>query len=100
MIKDIRFGAVYGAPPIFDADLDEMGYVELSELNISGRLAEEIEKWDKEFQNTFSDDYPPESGFVSTNDLKLHNERGVELASMLQEFLGPMVKVKFIPAQK
>ena len=100
VIKDIRFGVIYGAPPIFDADLDEMGYIELSELNISAKLTDEIESWNEEFQSTFFHDYPPKSGFVSINDLKLHNERGVKLAFMLQEFFGAMVKVKFIPVQK
>lgn len=96
-MKIFRLGAVYGAPPIFNPDVDNMGYVELSDLHISSQLFTQIEEWNVEFQNTFSEDYPPDSGFKSEDDRNRHNERGTELAILLQQELGSSVRIDFIP---
>jgi hypothetical protein len=65
-LKELRFGAVYGAPPIFDPDLDRMGHVEVSELNLPPPFIKDINVWNQEFQNTHCEDYPPDSGFDSS----------------------------------
>ena len=57
--KSFRFGAVYCAPPIFNADIDEMGYFEPSELGISAALLADIGDWNRAFQSTYCDAYPP-----------------------------------------
>lgn len=96
-MKELRFGAVYGAPPIFDPDLDRMGYVEASELDIPPSLTKDIEIWNLEFQKTFREDYPPDSGFDSLEKMAQHNAHGAELALLLQRALGEETVVRFIP---
>jgi len=96
-MKTLRLGAVCGAPPIFNADIEEMGYVEPSELYISPHLLAQLEAWNVEFQQTFSDDYPPDSRFKSDDERNRHNERGAELAALLQREIGANAQVEFIP---
>jgi hypothetical protein len=96
-MKIFRMRAVYGAPPIFNPDIDEMGHVELSDLHISSNLLSQINDWNVEFQKTFYDDYPPDSGFKYDEDRNRHNERGAELAFLVQQELGAEVRISFIP---
>ncbi len=98
-MKTLRFRAVYGAPPIFNPDVDEMGYMEPSELRLSANLLAQLDEWNREFQQTFSDDYPPDSGFASEDDQRRHNARGAELAVLLQQELGTSVRIEFIPTK-
>ena len=96
-MSNLRFGAVYGAPPIFNPALDEMGYVEPCELHLPPQLLAQLDDWNTEFQQTFSDDYPPDSGFKSKEERDRHNARGVELAVLLQRELGADVLIEFVP---
>lgn len=96
-MKTLRLSAVYGAPPIFNLDVDEMGYMEPSDLHLSSHLLARLEEWNKEFQQTFSDDYPPDSGFTSEDDRNRHNTCGAEIATLLQQELGTSVRIEFIP---
>ena len=54
-------------------------------------------EWSSEFQQTFSDDYSPDSGFTSEDERNRHNVRGAELAVMLQQELGENVRIEFVP---
>jgi|SRR5471030_2132278 hypothetical protein len=96
-MKTFRLRAVYGAPPIFNPGVDEMGYMEPSELHLSSHLLARLEEWNGEFQQTFSNDYPPDSGFTSEDDRNRHNARGADLATLLQQELGESVRIEFIP---
>lgn len=94
-LKSFRLGTVYGAPPIFNADIDEMGYFEPSELRISPALLAEIDDWNRAFQDTYCDAYPPDGGFKTTADREHHNLIGQALALRLQEELGESASVVF-----
>lgn len=96
-MKSIRLGVVYGAPPIFCADMNQMGYVELDLLPLTRSLVADLKTWDREFQNTFREDYPPNSGFRSEEDVLEHNRRGVLLWERLQQEMGKNTSVEFIP---
>lgn len=96
-MKCIRLGAVYGASPIFCADIDKMGYVEPRSLPIAPSLVAAIKDWDQEFQQTFCEDYPPDSRFESEEARVQHNVRGVQLWKRLQKELGAGTSVEFIP---
>jgi len=96
-MKTFRLGAVYGAPPIFNPDVDEMGYIEPSDLHLSPHLLTQLEEWNAEFQQTFFEDYPPDSGFKSEDDRNRHNAHGADLATLLQRELGAGVRIEFIP---
>lgn len=96
-IKTIRLSATYGAPPIFDADVQTMGYVDPRDLPIDGFLLDKLEEWNDRFQQTFCDDYPPDSGFLTSSDYERHNSEGAALAAVLREELGERVSVEFLP---
>jgi len=96
-MKTFRLREVYGAPPIFNPDVDEMGYMEPSGLHMSPHLLAQLEEWNFKFQQTFFEDYPPNSGFKSDDDRNRHNARGAELATLLQQELGAGVRIEFIP---
>lgn len=96
-MKTFRLSAVYGAPPIFNADIDEMGYVEPADLGLSPNLIAELDKWNITFQKTFSEEYPPDSGFKSTSERERHNAQGAALALVLQNELGRDSMVQFVP---
>ena len=95
-MKQLRFGAA----PIFIPDLDRMGYIELTELKLPPTLIREIDHWNHEFQDTFCEDYPPDSGFDSLERKTQHNNRGADLAHLIQKELGGEVLVRFIPLKQ
>jgi len=96
-MKSIRLGVVYGAPPIFCADIDQMGYVEPDCLLLTPPLVADLKAWNQDFQATFCEDYPPDSGFQSEDERLEHNKRGVQLWLELQQELGANMFVEFIP---
>lgn len=87
-MKRIRFQAEYMAPPLFDPDPITMGHIEIASLKLSEKLTAAIVEWDYEYQNTFNENYPPDSGFSTTGQLLQHNLRGAELASLIKKELG------------
>lgn len=96
-MKKLRFGVVYSAPPFFNPGINEMGYVDISDLNLSPGLFLRLEKWNNEFQETFCDDYPPDSGFKKNDDLLAHNALGAELVDLIRNELGSSVSIEFVP---
>jgi hypothetical protein len=96
-LKSFRFGTVYGAPPIFNADIDEMGYFEPSDLRISAALLADIDDWNTVFQRTYCDAYPPDGGFKTAADREHHNLIGQVLTVRLQGELGESASVVFNP---
>jgi len=96
-VRYIRFGVGYMAPPFFVSDVEEMGHIDTEDLDISEGLRERVIKWDAVFQNTFVDDSPQDSGFLSEQDLNKHNNEGAEIAELLRLELGSDVNVEFLP---
>lgn len=96
-MKIFRLGVVYGAPPIFQADVDQMGYVDPVDLNLPRYLLVDLDEWNMEFQKTFCEEYPPDSGFGTVDDRERHNARGVDLAKLLQKELGSDAVIEFLP---
>ena len=72
-----------------------MGHVELTELNISSDLLKKLDEWDLSFQKTFSEDYPPQFGFKSAEEIFEHDKRSNDLANSLQRELGTEFVVEF-----
>lgn len=95
-MKTIRFGVTYGTSPIFDPDVDHMGYIETKELGLSFELEKEINEWNEVYQNTFCDEYPPDSGFKNIADIMLHNKKGEILASKIEKEFGGRLRVQFL----
>lgn len=99
-MKNIRFGAVYSGPPIFCADLDEMGYFSPEDLKLPQALVQDINIWNIIYQNTFCESSPQESGFNTYGEMLNHNLEGEKLAIRMQIVLGSDVNVLFIPVAK
>lgn len=96
-MKKFRLGVEYGAPPIFQVDVDQMGHIDPVDLNLSKFLLINLNEWDMEFQKTFCDEYPPDSGFKIMDDQDRHNAQGIELAKFLQKELGSHAVIEFFP---
>ncbi len=96
-MKYIKFGVEYGAPPFFNTDVDKMGHIDFDEMGLSNDLLSRIREWDNDFQNTFDENYPPDSGFKSENDVFLHNLEGKEISVLMQKELGKDFLVEFVP---
>jgi hypothetical protein len=96
-MKNIRFGVEYCGTPLFCADIDMMGQFTPEDLGLPEDLIEEIHAWDSEFQETFCDEYPPDSGFHSRQKVLEHNSKGKELAQKIRDVLGPEVNITFLP---
>lgn len=96
-MKKLRLSAEYGAPPIFNPTPDEMGHIDIDDLNLSSDLLIKIREWDFKFQKTFADDYPPDSGFKILDDLQQHNKVGAEIAELIQQEMGGNIFIEFVP---
>jgi hypothetical protein len=77
---NLRLVNEYLSPSLFFPDLEKMGHIDIDDLPISRGLKDELFLWDKEYQATFNDDYPPDSGFSSIEDEIRHKNVGVMLA--------------------
>ncbi|MGR2741122.1 hypothetical protein ACUY1T_21980 [Billgrantia sp. Q4P2] len=93
----LRLVKEYMAGPIFCPDPERMGHVEVDELPISQALKAQILAWDSEYQATFNDDYPPDSGFGSPEAESMHIAEGSRLAKSLQQELGGDYMVEYYP---
>ena len=96
-MKEIRFGVEYGNTPVFCADINEMGHVGLEDLDLPENLIKEIHIWNSVFQETFCEEYPPDSGFHSYQKVLEHNSKGKDLARKIQNILGAEVNITFLP---
>ena len=76
---------------------DRMGHVDIDELPISQALKAKVLAWDSEYQATFNDDYPPDSGFSSPEAERMHIAEGSQLAKSLQQELGGAYMVEYYP---
>ncbi|RYF30453.1 MAG: hypothetical protein EOO23_05105 [Comamonadaceae bacterium] len=92
---NLRLASEYLASPIFCGDLEKMGHIEVGDLPISKKLMIKIIEWDAEFQATFNDEYPPDSGFCSSDARRRHMAAGEELAQEIQQELGGGYAVKY-----
>ena len=93
----IRLAKEYLASPIFCPDVDTMGHVEVEDLPISKSLIKAINDWNAEYQSTYNDDYPPDSGFNTLEEDADHVSRGAVLAERLRAELGDSYFVQYEP---
>ncbi|MEZ6964598.1 MULTISPECIES: hypothetical protein [Aeromonas] len=93
----LRLTNEYLAGPIFCPDADVMGHIDVNELPLSKDLKDKITAWDSEYQATFNNDYPPDSGFSLPEMERRHIAEGQQLAKRLQLELGRGYKVDYCP---
>ncbi|GAO72638.1 hypothetical protein [Comamonas sp. E6] len=94
---NLRLVNEYLSPPLFCPDLEKMGHIDIDDLPISRGLKDELFLWDKEYQATFNDDYPPDSGFSSIEDEVRHKNVGVMLAKKMQKELEGRYLIEYLP---
>ncbi|MBD3898324.1 hypothetical protein IEI94_20920 [Halomonas sp. ML-15] len=93
----LRFAKEYMAGPLFCPDPERMGHVDVDELPISQALKAKILAWDSAYQATFNDDYPPDSGFSSSEAECMHIAEGARIAKRLQLELEGAYIVEYCP---
>lgn len=93
----LRLAKEYMAGPLFCPDPERMGHVDIDRLPISPSLKSQILIWDCEYQETFNEDYPPDSGFSSLDAERLHSAEGERIAKSLQQELGGDYAVEYCP---
>lgn len=93
----LRLTNEYLAGPIFCPDPEGMGHIDVEDLPISMELKRAISDWDNEYQETFDDDYPPDSGFTSPDLEAAHKKQGVDLAKRLKKELGENYSIEYRP---
>ena len=94
-MMNLRLVNEYFSPPLFCPDLEKMGHID--DLHISRGLKDELFLWDKEYQASFNDDYPPDSGFSSIEDEIRHKNVGVMLAKKMQKELEGRYLIEYLP---
>jgi hypothetical protein len=94
---NLRLANEYLAGPVFCPDLDQMGHVDIEDLPVSRSLSDKIRMWDDEYQSTFNDEYPPDSGFCSPQEKVRHVNEGCLLAQEMQAELGDSYKIEYCP---
>lgn len=93
----LRLAKEYLAGPVFCPDSEKMGHIDVEDLPVSEQLKRAIQAWDSQYQSTFDDEYPPDSGFISPELEAAHERQGAELAERLQEELGDGYSVEYKP---
>src|SRR5690606_31404844 len=83
------------AGPIFCPHVESMGHISVVDLPISEVLRDELFEWDTKYQATFDDDYPPDSGFATSELAEAHRAIGKSLAERLQRELGSDYVVEY-----
>lgn len=74
-----------------------MGHVDIEDLPLSQELRARIIVWDGEYQATFNSDYPPDSGFSTSEAQLRHMAEGEQLAKSIQHELGSSYTVECCP---
>lgn len=79
----------YGMYPIWIqySSSEPFANINIDELNLSVSLAEKLKEWDAMFQNTFNQEYPPNSGFITNVVESIFEEKGI---SIWQEMLSEL----------
>lgn len=93
----LRLTSEYLAGPVFCPEPDKMGHVDVDDLPLSEELKAKINEWDGRYQSTFNSDYPPDSGFTSSEAELQHVSEGEQLAISMQQELEGTYKVEYCP---
>ena len=74
-----------------------MGHIDIGDLPISRTLSDKVKLWDDEYQSTFNDEYPRDSGFCFPQEKVRHVNDGRGLAQEMQAELGSSYNVEYCP---
>ncbi|BCS88786.1 hypothetical protein [Pseudodesulfovibrio sediminis] len=98
MPRELRFFLEYMCFPLWISDEEGVvGTIDPESLSISDDLKHDIKEWDRIFQATLDQRYPPDSGFSSkyANELlwKAFDEEGKSLFVRLKQELNGIYKI-------
>jgi hypothetical protein len=91
MVKRIKLEAEYTCWATWY--VDEAGCFDPVKLPITQETLQRLDKWQKNFDNTFNYDYPHDSKFPSEEEAELWGREGVRLWVQLQKELEPDYEV-------
>ena len=91
-MRTIRVMADYGCYPLWEVSSDGLSNINPEELPISSTLKARLNLWSQKYEQTFDEEYPPDSGFSSleeeeyfkTEGLLILNDLKLELASQFE----------------
>ncbi|WP_155834295.1 hypothetical protein [Halotalea alkalilenta] len=96
-MKKLNFGVEYMATPFFCPDTDSMGHVDIEDLELSAQLGKNIYEWDKHYQESLNQNYPPDSIFEKVDE---HNIEGERLFNEIKKEVGEKYDIIFHPLKK
>jgi hypothetical protein len=94
-MKTLTLWVSYEDAPIWCFDREAYGPCEAQDLLNNIELIDNINNWDKKFQDGFDRDYPPHSSKFNPEELKVFNEEGLRLAKELVQEIGYEYKIKY-----
>ena len=93
----IKIMPEYGTGPLWQKkSKGEPFYnIALKELSLSASLIKELEDFDMMYQNTFNEDYPPDSGFSSQSEESAFEKKGIKIWRNMVLELPPEIRVVY-----
>ncbi len=82
--------AEYGGTVLWSLDDDNVGPIEqgsMGSLGLPPELQKDLQRWAEKYDATLNEDYPPDSGFVGSEEEDFENE-GKRLWHGLEKALG------------
>ena len=91
MSKEVKLAPEFGAFPVWAIQPGDNIHLPLDADNtmISAQLYKELEDWDKLYQDTLDQNYPPDSKFNSDDEELSYEWQGVKMWENLAKELGP-----------
>lgn len=87
-MKRLKLLAEYDCWPVWDISGDDTKDINPRLLNISSELVDLLNEWASDFETTFDDEYPPDSGFSSEEKEKEFLRKGDIIFQLLKEQLS------------
>ncbi len=86
-MKKIKIMPEYGCSPLWLYDgINLVKNLDIAELAISESLKNDIQLWADNYESTFDEDYPPNSGFLNDSDTEAFETAGIHIwESLLKE---------------
>jgi len=95
-MKTLKIKAEYGCSPIWikeEGGIFENILIDDEGLSLPVEIMEVLKKWQDEYENTYDENYPPDSAFSSLDAEKLFNQNGVKIWNDLIEYFNGKFKV-------
>jgi hypothetical protein len=101
-MKVIKIMPEYGTGLLWERKSKEEPFYNIApkELTLSTSLIKQLEDLDRMYQNTFNEDYPPDSGFPSQSAESIFEKKGIEIWEALKSELPSEINVVYYSVVK